>query len=281
MLTEEEFVKEERRFGRKLHFHDEVWWVEARRGYCKPVMEFNAFPRGAAKPRARESFLGYSHQVADPKDANRFLEYLILDGEDLHLYHMNKLRPEKRKRIRKGFRCCEVRLIQDLLPLLGAIKDINISQALRQGRTDITPSYFAAHEEEWRREKLTEFAHRGITWWGAFQGETLLAYVVTIGAGDTLHFKARKTHTDSMHLCPSDALYYSVIEAAAREGGCARIVDGGPGSASLDNFKTQYLMRRVPVPYFTSGMWLFSAATAALDLTRKLTAARQGRSGTP
>lgn len=269
LLTEEEFIEEERKLGRKLHEHDGVWWVQRRPFYCKPVLEFRAFPRGSARPGLGRSFLGYSHQVLNPGEGNRMLEFMILDGEDLRLFSLEKLKSEKRTRVRKGLKACEVRLITDIEPYLETIRLINISQAQRHSRTDVPPSYYTDHIDKWRREMRAGHAHRGMKWWGAFKGDQLLGYLVTVGVEETLYISAVKTDSEHMKSCPSDALHCTVLESAAVDERCARIVHGGPANEGLDRYKELFLFRKVAISYFTAGRALYSVARSVFNIREK------------
>lgn len=267
MLTEADYAEQRRQMGRTIHENDGVWWETTAPFYTKPAFEFRIVLPRQAKPRRSKSFLGYSHQVPDRRYANRILEYMILEGEDLRQFSMTRLRSEKRNQIRKGLKLCEVRLIPNLESCLDDVRQVNISQAKRLMEDDtfgLPFTYYIAHEDQWRSEMLKRFAMRGNQWWGAVHQGVLVAYMVTYQVEDVRFIQVMKTHTDHLKLCATDAIYFTVIEQASRDADCQRIINGGPAREGLNRFKEQFLFKRSEVFYFTSGAALHSAAKRIL-----------------
>ena len=49
-----------------------------------------------------------------------------------------------------------------------------------------------------------------------------------------------------------DALYFTVLSAAAADPACTRILNGRPMHPSLNHFKEQFLFAAVDCPYFST-----------------------------
>jgi hypothetical protein len=263
LIAEADFAAEERRLGRGVHECGGVWWATVQPFYCKPVNEFRQIARGAARPALAKSLLGYSHQVPSLEGANRSVTHMVLEGEDLGQFGIGRLRGSKRNQVRKGLSLCEVRPIRDLDTFLERMRAINIAQARRienlGERGGFLPSkHYESHAEQWRRETRREFTHRGKQWWGAFHGDLLVAYLVSVEIGDVKMIGAVKSDPAGLQFCPVDALYFTVLEAAGRDAECNQVVNGGPGGErpGLTHFKEQFLFRQKPVPYFTSNAGL-------------------------
>lgn len=269
MLTEHDFADQARQLGREVHQHGGVWWEKHQIGYCKPAFEFRPFPPGQARPRFARSFLGYSHQVPDARLGTRVVEYMVLEGEDLKSFSMKSLRSEKRNQVRKGLKSCEVRLITDVEPVLEAMRQINVTQAERQmltGRFGKPARYYTEQMEAWRAEIRRWFSLPGREWWGAFVNGELGAYMLTFQVETVRFIGLMKTHTDSLKLCLTDAIYFLVLESAAREESCRRIINGGPLRPSLDRYKEQFLFKRTPIPYYTAPVTLVRLGMRLLRL---------------
>jgi hypothetical protein len=204
MLTEAKYIEQQRRLGNRLHEHDGVWWREPYRFYAKPVFEFRSFPPKTAKPRLSKSFLGYSHQVPECRYANRILEYMILEGEDLRLFSLARLPTDRRNKVRKGLRLCTVRPITCLETCIEEVRQICISHAKRAAKDQTFPvpfTYYVEHEKEWKAEMLRRFAIGGNEWWGAFHQGGLVSYKIQYQVDNILIFYITKTHTDYLNLC--------------------------------------------------------------------------------
>jgi hypothetical protein len=254
MLTEADLAEERRKIGRTVHLHDGVWWEAITSFYTKPVFEFRSFVPKQARPYWPKSFLGYSHQVPDRRQANRVLQFMILEGADLSQFSMARLRSEKRNQVRKGLRLCEVRPISDLESCLEEMRQINISQAKRlmeDGTFGFPHDYYVKHERQWKADIRKHAAMRGHEWWGAFHQGHLVAYMVTYQVEHIRFIQIMKTHTEHLKLCATDAIYFTVLEQVSRTGDCERIVNGGPAREGLNRFKEQFLFKPTEVFYYT------------------------------
>jgi len=267
MLTEADLAEERRKIGRSVHEHDGVWWETVSPFYTKPVFEFRSFLPKQATPYWPKSFLGYSHQVPDRRYANRVLQFMVLEGADLHQFSMARLRSEKRNQVRKGLKLCEVRRILDLESCLEEVRQINIAQARRlmeDGTFGFPHDYYVKHEQQWRADICKQAALRGHEWWGAFHQGRLVAYMVTYHVEHTQFMQIMKTHTECLKLCATDAVYFTVLEQASRAGDCERIVNGGPARESLNRFKEQFLFKPTEAFYYTPAAGLHRVAKRVL-----------------
>lgn len=257
-MTEAEYVEQQILLGRRIHAHDGVFWEQTYPLYCKPVFEFRVIKPQSAKPGLRHSVLGYSHQVSDPSMGNRSLSFMVLEEGEIEGYDMSRLNAKKRNQIRKGMKHCEVQRITEVEPLLEAMREMNISQAKRQGRIDVPPEYYIEKADEWRKEIRATFAHTGYQWWGAFCGNELAAYMAILKVEGVVFIQVVKSHTAYLNQCPTDALYYVVLAGLGQDAYCNLIVNGGPGNQSLDHFKEQYLFKPKPYSYYTYNDKLFN-----------------------
>ena len=256
-VSEEEFAAGEAALGKKVHLHDDVWWVQKSRFYCKPVHEFRCLRPGKVAPSLWESLLGYSHRVDSPEQQGHEMRWNIIQGEDLREFSLERLPGKKRNNIRQGLKNCHVKIVSHIEPLLPAMKAINVVQARRfdaQGdrRAYLAASYYEEKEPEWRRDMSKVFAHPGHTFVGAFVDEHLAAYIDLIQIEDTWMFGAVKSHDDFLERRPVDALYFATLSVAARNPYCARVVNGGGEEReSLTRYKSQFLLMSTIVPYHT------------------------------
>jgi hypothetical protein len=266
-ITEAEYAQQRQQLGRAIHENHGVWWETTAPFYAKPAFDFRLILPRQARPRWHKSFLGYSHQVPTRAQANRTLEWMVLEGENLKQFSLGRLRSEKRNQIRKGLKLCEVRLIPDLEACLEDMRQINISQAQRLMADDtfgLPPTYYVSHQDKWRAELLKRFGLDGHEWWGAFHQGVLVAYLVTYQVESVRFFQVMKTHTEHLKLCATDAVYFRVLEQASRDADCLKIINGGPAREGLNRFKEQFLFKRSELFYFSSGAVLHRAAKRLL-----------------
>lgn len=255
------FAMAEIALGRRLHEHDGVWWIEAQRAYYKPLNEFQPIVPGVARPHPWKSLAGFSHQVGIGSQANRFVAYNILDGEDLAGFCIARLPQKKRNQVRQGQRACRVEFLTGSEHELEEMRLVNIVQAQRFAEAGADESYLPAayyedHAEPWRSEMRLRFKHPGNHFLAAWVGEELAAYVVMMTIEDTWIVGAVKSDSKHLGSRPVDALYFHALSLASSTPHCRRVVNGGPSEAEgVHRFKRQFLFRPVEFPYRTS-TWL-------------------------
>ena len=210
---------------------------------------------------------------------------MVLEGEDLELFGMDRLRGKKRNQVRKGLRNCDIRRVNDIEPHLEEIREIYISQARRHTEhyelPDTPPRYYVEHAEAWRTRERRYLTTCGRELWGAFVHGELRAFLVSSQVEDVRFIEKMKTHTEALKLCPSDALYYTVLEYGAHVDGCQRVINPGIRGGGLDRYKEQFLFRRTQIPVFVSNVRLFRLAKRVLRLREHTRTVALSSSGMP
>jgi hypothetical protein len=255
VITEQEFVEQRMALGRRIHEHDGVFWEEVYPRYCKPAFIYRAFDPGEARPARIRSLLGFSHEVRSPEKANRSIRLMVLEGERLRDFSLMVLPSKKRNQVRRALGNCDVLLIEELEPLLERMREINISQAVRQEarKGPETPvRRYVEEAERWREQVLRQFAVEDREWWGAFLGGVLVAYMRTCQVDDIRIIEQTKADTEYLKSYPMDALYFSVLSTASSNESCVRVVNGRPMHASLNHYKEQFLFENKEYPYYSS-----------------------------
>ena len=273
MLTEAQYVAQQRSLGRRIHEHGGVFWEETYPFYCKPAFIYKAFDRGAARPARLRSLLGYSHQVRHLREANRTLPVMALDRAGLDGFDLQKLPQKKRNNVRRALERCVVRSIDDVEIHLERLRAINVVQAQRHEKgvgAETPASRYAEEAESWRAQMRREFALAGREWWGAFVGDVLAAYLRTYQVDGVRVIQQAKADTEYLKSYPMDALYYAILSRASADATCQWIVNGGPLHPSLNHYKEQFLFKTVELPYYSSNAWL-------VEILKKLAAGRGRR----
>ena len=272
MLTEAQYVEQQRALGRRIHEHDGVFWEEIHPFYCKPAFVYKAFACGAARPARWRSLLGYSHQVLRPEQANRSLPVMVLPRERLEGFGLPALPQKKRNNVRRALEHCEVRMIENIESVLERLRAINLSQAVRHDQgagSEVSAQRYTAEADAWRAQMRREAALAGREWWGAYVGGELAAYLRTFQVEDIRVIQQAKADTDYLKSYPMDAIYYNVLLAAAADPVCRLIVNGRPQHPSLNHYKEQFLFRADEFPYYSSHALLVELGKRALQLQKR------------
>lgn len=254
MLTEAQYVEQQRALGRRLHEHGGVWWEEVYPCYCKPAFIYKVLPRGV-RPARRYSWLGYGHLVARLEEGNRTLPMMALDRSRLEDFGLTKLPSKKRNNVRRALEKCSVAPLADIETHLERIRAINVAQALRHEENvgaQIPARRYTAEADSWRAQIRAQFALAGREWWGAFVDGELAAYLRTYQVDGVRVIQHAKVDADYYKFYPMDALYYTVLAAAAADPVCRLILNGRPMHPSLNHFKEQFLFAAVDFPYFST-----------------------------
>ena len=254
-MNEAEFARCQSALGRRIHENDGVFWEEVYPFYCKPAFNYKPFDPGVKKPASWRSLLGYSHQVRDANLGNRTVPFMVLDSEDLRSFDIMRIPIKKRPKIRKGLKACDVHFMEDLVPILDRVRQINIKQAVRQekGAGAETPvKRYTVEADAWRAQVLKEFSVGGREWWGAFIGEELAAYMRTYQVDGVRVIEQTKVDNAYYKFYPMDALYYTIISQAAADQNCQFIVNGRPQHSSLNYYKEQFCFKSVEFPYYST-----------------------------
>lgn len=249
-MTLEEFVAQERAVRGGVHHHAGVWWRSTSFGCCQPVYPLQEIEAGAARPKMARSFVRYSHVVPAGKQHNSAWRCLFLDGAALKGFCFDKLRYEKRKAINKARRSgLEIRRITDLEPLWPELQKVFMSTARRTGY-GLPAAYYMESEAEWKRGLRREHGLPGRDWWGAFLGDTLVAYLYTCLVGETALLLVTKHDDAYSELRPSDLLHFEAIAHYRDDASCSRIYAGRVTGIvpSIDQFKAKFGFQAAELP---------------------------------
>ena len=263
MLSIHEFVDQQKLFGHRIHEHDGIYWEEIYPFYCKPAFPFTQFNPGDARPSAFRSLLGYSHHVNNFEDGNRWSPFMVLDRSRLDSFSLLQLPSKKRNQVRRALEHCLIKPILDIEFHLERIREINVSQSLRQehGAGAETPVRRYIYEaDKWREQVRREFLLSGREWLGAFVDGVLVAYLRTYQVEKIKVIQQTKVDTAYFKFLPMDALYYTVLLYTAADNNCQRIVNGDPKHVSLNHFKEQFLFSAVEYPVYSSNAWVVETA---------------------
>lgn len=275
-LTEQEYVEKNPHFFRRLHVHDGIWWDQIYPGYARPAFKFQAVAPMSARPSRLKSFLGYGHCVPDIRMANHTLDYMVLEGDLLRGFGLDRLDSKKRNQVRKGLKCCEVKELDQLEPYLEDAREICISHSIRglssRESYHVSTNFFVDQVDTWYAQMRRDFMNNGRRWFGAWYEDRLIAYLVTLQVGHNLIIEKHKLHTDYLKFCPSDALYFRVLEQAAKDESCQRIFNSTPQRAGLDRFKEQFLFKATPIPFYLSNPVAYRLAMRAMKIRKQMLA---------
>ena len=250
--------------GKAAHYHDGVWWQQVAPGFCKPVDVLRTFAPGSARPTFSRRWLGYSHVVPDDAPSNHAWNVMYLEGEGLQSFDLTRVSPKrKQQKIKQAIKTLDIRLIEEIEPLLPAMNEINAVMARRTGHGH-SPEYYSRQRAEWERFMIREFSLPGREWWGAFHEARLVAYYYAYVVARTLHISAAKSHTDFLRLGPNDGLVFTLLHHHAQAGDCDRVIygDWSPEVPTLNEFNECYGFRQRSLP-------IFRAMTPIMRLARR------------
>jgi hypothetical protein len=251
-MKAEQYIEQQIKAGYKIHLHDGVWWQQYAPWFYRPVVPLQKLTPGSVRPSRLLSVLGYSHLVDDPEIANKYWPVMMLKEESLELFSISALSSSKRARVRKGLKLNEVRKIANIDPVITEMQQICISAAKRTGHGR-PPEYYVKNAGEWEAFMRKEFAIPGREWWGAFQGDVLVAYYYAYLVDETMFISAAKSHSDYLQNCPNDALLFSFLEFCRGLEDCRRVIFGDWSDApSLNEFKERYGFQKVDLLMYTT-----------------------------
>lgn len=282
-MTSSEFVQQQAALGVKAHARQGVYWQRAAHGYYKPVLPFQSFPPGQARPRPAAAYLGYSHLVPNASQANRVWPCMILTARGLEQYSFGNLSYEKQKAIRKARRSnYAVERLSRLEPWLDDLAEVCESAARRLGYGK-PAEYYRTHFEDWRGTMLSLFALPGREWWGVFSEGRCISYMYAYQIDETMVLDTTKCHTDHLINRASDLLHFEVLQHCRDLPACSRVYAGGwiAGLESKNRFKMTHGFERVELPIHASYTFPVRAALYLIEQSvRLLPPARHLEAGT-
>ncbi|MFB3885574.1 MAG: hypothetical protein ACE144_10125 [Thermodesulfobacteriota bacterium] len=250
-MKSEEFIKQQISAGYSIHSHDNVWWQKIAPFFYKPVLPLQEIVPGVAKPKNSNLLLGYSHIISQEQSASKYWCIMLLDNEKLRNFSLTSLSSAKRARVRKGLKQNEIKRIECIDAVIGDIKTICISQAVRTGHGK-SPDYYNKHYTKWRAFMTREFSLPGREWWGAFNHGVLGAYYYAYQIEDTMFISAAKSHSNYLTYCPNDALLFTFIDYCRDRTDCKGVIFGDWSEAvsSLNDFKKKYGFEKTELPVY-------------------------------
>jgi hypothetical protein len=180
-------------------------------------------------------------RFAAPLQGRGKLSYQI--ACDNAAYGINALSANVRSKVRRGLKRCAVGPVP--FPLIAtAGRQAHHDTVARQGRDGVLGG------EKWDRFCAAAAATPGIEGWGAWVGNVLAAFLVTVTFEDNVEFMLARSCSDQLGAYPNNALIFSVTEEMLVRRGVREITFGleslepvGP----LDEFKFGMGFRARPV----------------------------------
>lgn len=247
-MTVQEYIAARQAAGFALHLHDDVWWEQVRRGYCKPAILFESVDPERQAPSRRKVALGYTHRVPPGARQSGAWHAMIMRQPKIAEFSLQSVDAKRRNSIRKGLGCTEVRLVHDLSGHRKDMTEIAISTAIRNKR-GYPPAYYEEKNDEWwsgitRGAAYTEF-------WCAFHEGRIIAYFAVQVAGHRAIIDGAKSMTEFLHANPNDALVYTFLESCKARGTVNEIFYGhwSEDKASLNRFKESFGFAGEKIPY--------------------------------
>ena len=103
----------------------------------------------------------------------------------------------------------------------------------------------------------------------AQQHGPLLLPRLTDEVADVRVIEQAKTNTLYFKANPMDALYFTVLSAAAETMACQRVINGSPLHESVNHYKRQFLFQAIEFPIYSSNAWLVEMAKRLKEKGRR------------
>jgi len=251
-MTFEEFIDQEHKMRKNIHYYDSVWWRMTSFQCCHPLYELQEIPPRQAAPSPWKSIIRYSHLVPKGYPSNQKQTRLLLQGDRLKSFSLKDLKRKRRQLINRAIRHgLVVREIDYLEDHWRDLQEIFISTAKRT-RYGLPDQYYIERESEWRENLQREFDLKGRDWFGIYEGKKLISYLYSCMVDDTAILLATKCNADYLRVDPNDLLLFHVISYYKDQPQCQRVDAGWAISIppSIDWRKTQLGFERVELPVF-------------------------------
>jgi hypothetical protein len=180
-------------------------------------------------------------RFAAPLQSSGKLSYqIVCDNRD---YSLGALSANVRSKVRRGLKRCTVGPVS-FPDIATAGRRAHLDTLARQGRDGVLG------EGQWERFWIAASKTPGFEGWGAWTGDALAAFLVTVSFGESVEFLLARSCTDELGAYPNNALIFGVAEEMLARRGVAEITFGleslepvGP----LDEFKFGMGFRRRPL----------------------------------
>jgi hypothetical protein len=170
-------------------------------------------------------------RFAAPVQGKGKLSYQIVC--DNRAYGLDALSANVRSKVRRGLRRCEVKPVPFSI-IATAGRRAHQDTLTRQGRDSVMMG------ARWDRFWAAAAATAGMEGWGAWVGDSLAAFLVSVTFEDSVEFLLARSCSDELSAYPNNALLFSVTEEMLVRRGAAEITFGleslEPVDA-LDQFK--------------------------------------------
>jgi hypothetical protein len=180
-------------------------------------------------------------RFAAPLEGEGKLSYqIVCSARD---YSLEKLSGNTRSKVRRGLKRCEVGPVP-FATIASAGRQAHDDTVARQGRDGVLGGdrwdrFFAACEQT-----------SGLEGWGAWHGETLAAFLVTVTFEDAVEFLLARSCNDTLGAYPNNALIFHVTEEMLMRRRVNEITFGLESLepvAPLDQFKFSMGFERKPL----------------------------------
>ena len=190
-------------------------------------------------------------------------------------YDLATLSSTARRATRRGLENCRVRR----LPFadLEAAGGLVVSQSTQERQHRTVPQ---DHDEYWRRHFTAAAAVEAAECWGAFVGDRLAGFLITVTVDDCVYLPVLKSLTEHLGRYPNNALVYTVTQDALGRPdvtevswGLESLLSDLPG---LDRFKLGMGFRQRPIGQrIEMTRWLATAARGPATWAVRQYAARR------
>ncbi len=211
------------------------WWYQVKPGLCWPVDAFKVIDPERVCPPFSKAYFGYQHLVPDELDANsRLVINTIFDLKD---YGPNKLKPNRRNKVRNGLKNCELEVLKNYSKEIfnecrATWNDLSARTGWKQAAKETT------FDEEWRM--LLDCAGASIILAREKTSGRLSGFMITKITGDTAYSDTVAARTDMLHTKVNDALRYSFLANAMRLPGVEKAYSAIKSSLEgLEYFKSE------------------------------------------
>jgi hypothetical protein len=207
-------------------------WYDVNRFFflsAPPHLEYEPAPEELRTVLRQRSCFGLRY--ATPLRAQGKLSYQIVC--DNRQYGLETLSANVRSKVRRGLKRCNVGPI-DFAVVATAGRKAHADTLARQNRDGVLDG------ERWDRFMGAAAATPGFEAWGAWNGDTLAAFLISVSFEDSVEFMLARSCSDDLGAYPNNALIFSATEEMLARRGVREITFGlesleavGP----LDQFK--------------------------------------------
>ena len=179
--------------------------------------------------------------AAEAPEVSNAIDYVCRDPG----YHLERLGAHARRDVRRGLRSFVVRLCtwEEWADRgFAAFADTE----RRHGNGEATLPGFRSLAARWRGTPFLEI-------WGAWQGEALVAWMTVLKVDDWALVDLARSRTDSLRLCPNNAVLYAATRSLLSDEGRRYVSYGtsslqvGTDEASLHAYKVNMGFEAIPV----------------------------------